>query len=354
MITETEMNTIKQYVDEKYFDREKLIKYLNMHSVVGNEIFSYCDKGNESNGKFFHSNWLDEEYGYSPLPVADFIRRVPLYFYVNDYSNNHVGDLGDLISGIIGWKAKTSVTDLETLYQALEYMFYEKKLPLVNIFCYIVDQTGLVSQTDMFLQWNHYLHLCGELRWDDLLPDCFITRYNEALEKCGCPAIIYEIGEIGIGDIYWRTGSQMEFEGTFPYDRNGNPVMRWIGLRVKNGGQIRCSQKKSQCGRGRLFIELRPNTTIHALNVYNDKDDNDTWYQIYAGPQIMQFDYATLKDTRKRMKYTQRDVADAIGATIRTYQKWESGETTPDGHYLLRLMNWLDIRDVQDVVRYTE
>jgi DNA-binding XRE family transcriptional regulator len=206
----------------------------------------------------------------------------------------------------------------------------------------------------MFLQWNHYLHLCGELRWDDLLPDCFITRYNEALEKCGCPAIIYEIGEIGIGDIYWRTGSQMEFEGTFPYDRNGNPVMRWIGLRVKNGGQIRCSQKKSQCGRGRLFIELRPNTTIHALNVYNDKDDNDTWYQIYAGPQIMQFDYATLKDTRKRMKYTQRDVADAIGATIRTYQKWESGETTPDGHYLLRLMNWLDIRDVQDVVRYTE
>jgi transcriptional regulator with XRE-family HTH domain len=54
------------------------------------------------------------------------------------------------------------------------------------------------------------------------------------------------------------------------------------------------------------------------------------------------------------MKYTQRDVADAIGATIRTYQKWENGETTPDGHYLLRLMNWLDIRDVQEVVRYTE
>ena len=97
MITETEMNIIKQYVDEKYFDREKLIKYLNMHSIVGNEIFSYCDKGNESNGKFFHSNWL-EKYGYNPLPVTDFIRRVPLYFYVNDYSNNHVGDLGVRIS----------------------------------------------------------------------------------------------------------------------------------------------------------------------------------------------------------------------------------------------------------------
>jgi len=64
--------------------------------------------------------------------------------------------------------------------------------------------------------------------------------------------------------------------------------------------------------------------------------------------------YKILKDCRKRLKYTPKDVADAIGATIRTYQKWENGETTPDGHYLLRLLNGLDIRDIQDVVRYTE
>jgi transcriptional regulator with XRE-family HTH domain len=68
----------------------------------------------------------------------------------------------------------------------------------------------------------------------------------------------------------------------------------------------------------------------------------------------MEFDYEILKINRKRLKYTQKDVADAIGATVRTYQKWENGETTPDGHYLLRLLNWLDIRDIQDVVRYTE
>ena len=61
-----------------------------------------------------------------------------------------------------------------------------------------------------------------------------------------------------------------------------------------------------------------------------------------------------LKINRKRLKYTQQEVADAVGATTRTYQKWESGETTPDGYYLLRLMNWLDIRDVQDVVQYRE
>ncbi len=351
MITEIEMNIIEQYVDEQYFDREKLVKYLNMHSIVGNEIFSYCDKGKGRKGSS-QSNWLDNEYGYTPLPVSDFIRRVPFYFYVNDYSDHHhVGDLGCLISGI-EWEKETRPVSLETLYQALEYMFYEKKLPLEDIFCYIVEQTGYVSQTEIFLQWNHYLHLCDELKWEELLPDRFITSYNEALEKSGYPPIIYEIQEIGIGDFFWREGTQMEFEGTFPCDRNGNPIVRWIGLQVKNAGQIRCSQEKSK--RGRLFIELIPNTTIHALNCYNYDSDDDLWYQIYAGPQTMEFNNEVLKINRKRLKYTQQEVADAVGATIRTYQKWEYGETTPDGYYLLRLMNWLDIRDVQDVVRYTE
>ncbi len=101
----------------------------------------------------------------------------------------------------------------------------------------------------------------------------------------------------------------------------------------------------------RLFIDLKPNTVIHALNCYNDKSDEDFWHQIYAGPQTMEFNREVLRLERKRLKYTQKDVANAIGASVRTYQKWESGETTPDGHYLLRLMNWLDIRDVQNVVK---
>ncbi|MBR0052293.1 MAG: helix-turn-helix transcriptional regulator [Bacteroidales bacterium] len=51
----------------------------------------------------------------------------------------------------------------------------------------------------------------------------------------------------------------------------------------------------------------------------------------------MEFDFTVLKERRKKLKFTQQEVADAIGATVRTYQKWENGDTTPDGHYLLRL-----------------
>ena len=350
MLTETKIDFIRQYIDQRYFDSDKLIKYLDIHDIVGNEVFSYCDKSAGRDGAASYASWLDDEYGYRPLSVESFIRRIPFYFYVNDYSGNRVGNLHCFISGIIREDKKEQA--LEKLYEALEYMFYDKLIPLPDIFCYVVDQTHHVNDSEVFFRWHHYLQLCEEFTSKEFMPDILITSYNEMLERKGLPPIIYEIGEIGVGEICWRTGTQIQFEGIFPCDRNGHPIMKWIGLRVKNAKSITCSQDKSS--RGRLFVELTPNTIIHALNCYNYDADDDCWYQLYAGPQTMEFDYTVLKDSRKRLKYTQQEVADAIGATVRTYQKWESGDTTPDGHYLLRLLNWLDIRDIQDVVRYTE
>ena len=49
MLTKKELGIIEQYVDEEFYDKEKLIKYLNIHDVVGNEVFSYCDR--QKNGK---------------------------------------------------------------------------------------------------------------------------------------------------------------------------------------------------------------------------------------------------------------------------------------------------------------
>ena len=68
----------------------------------------------------------------------------------------------------------------------------------------------------------------------------------------------------------------------------------------------------------------------------------------------MRFDHTILRERRKKLGFSQEDVALAIDTTVRTYQKWESGETTPNGHYLIRLINWLDIIDVQCVVQYTD
>ena len=46
MITLGQMKVIDEYVNDEYYDKEKLVKYLNMHTVVGNEIFDYVDRKN--------------------------------------------------------------------------------------------------------------------------------------------------------------------------------------------------------------------------------------------------------------------------------------------------------------------
>jgi DNA-binding XRE family transcriptional regulator len=124
---------------------------------------------------------------------------------------------------------------------------------------------------------------------------------------------------------------------------------------VNNAKQITFSGQRSQSGT--LEIELAPNTTIHLYgyeNYITDADEpDDAWHQIYAGPLNMEFNYQALKAYRKAAGMTQKEVADAIGANVRTYQKWESKGSVPDGHYLLRIMNWLQIEDVQDLIIYT-
>ena len=127
--------------------------------------------------------------------------------------------------------------------------------------------------------------------------------------------------------------------------------MKWIEVQAPGAKKISCDCKKSRMGN--LWIDITPKTVVHLLNVYNSKDDRDDyWYQVYTGPLTMEFDYTILKDKRKQLKMTQQEVAEAVGANVRTYQKWEDGETTPDGHYLIRLLNWLDISDIQLAIRY--
>lgn len=351
MLTSIELNVIEEYVDGTYYDKDKLIKYLNMHDIVGNDVFSYCDKHLYGHRPTTYSVWLEDEDGYLPLPVSDFIKRIPFYFYTKDLNNLDIDNSGtlDYIFSASN-KSDGEHNDPEEVYSALEFMFYELKLPLNRIFSYWVNQSGVVSGNGFF-QWNHYLHLCQKNGDSNYFPERFITAYNTMLEKSNCSPIIYEITDPGLGDAYIRYGQMIEFEGTFPCDNDGNPIMRWIGVRTQNAGKITCTCEKSKGGY--LRIELQPNTVIHVLNFYNSREDIDEyWYQVYAGPQTMEFDYPTLKRRRLEMDLTQQQVADAIGTNVRTYQKWEKGETTPDGHYLLRLLNWLDIPDVQDIVTY--
>ena len=352
MLTTDQERLVRSVVNPKYYDIDKMVRYLTMHDMVGNEIFQYCDKRINDTGNSTYCEELDSEEGYMPLPVIRFIRRIPFYFYTDHLSAQSFSRTGNLRHIFVACSQDLcdGKITLESIYDALEFMYYDLKLPLVEVFSYWIDQGNTVS-SKLFLQWTHYLHLCKDMGITDYYPERFITAYNVLREASGLEPIIYEVAELFAGDYYYRDGKRLCLEGCFPCDADGRPIMKWIGIIAKKAKGFSCNCKKSCMGK--LWIDLTPDTVVHLLNVYNSKGDcDDYWYQVYAGPLTMEFDYTFLKDKRKQLKMTQQEVAEAVGANVRTYQKWENGETTPDGHYLIRLLNWLDISDIQLAIRY--
>lgn len=50
-----------------------------------------------------------------------------------------------------------------------------------------------------------------------------------------------------------------------------------------------------------------------------------------------------LRDLRRRKLMTQKELADAVGSTYQTVQRWESGESTPRPSALRQLCAVLDV-----------
>lgn len=380
-------DVIEQYVNPRNNDVKKLAGYIATHEIITNEVFRLVAKDNGRrilDTSYCHD--LDREGGFLPVDRDRFIRRVPFYYYEEQTGTSSISPLGRFLPIV-----KDNVADgekLEELYVGMEHLFYELHIPLADIFKYPFMQLrkpstvkkpykdengktifpvsipqGLIdSYTDdmgmdireLMFRWIHYVKLCDQLKWLDFMPERLVFKYNEALEASGLDPIIYLPLKHNFDQYFIReAGNAYSCYGNFPCDEKGRPAMKWIGVRVENPGTITFDGEKSR--RGKLRIGLTPATRIFAKGIYNEEDDSgDIWYQVYAGPLTMEFDYGCLKEYRTIRGMTQRQVAEAIGASVRTYQKWENGETTPDGIYMLRLMNWLDIQDAQSLVAYKD
>ena len=372
---------INRYTDAYRIDREKLIAYLEKHKTIKAEVFSYSTKVSKRTlGSRGYCMFLDEDNVFTPVNREIFIRRIPFYFYQVSFG----GDKRSGLSKIIPIKRNPELTasDYEAFYRDLEWMFYDLRLSLDDIFNYVGDQlfspgnrntvtSGLLSTSflgenglqtrDVFFWWRNYLHICEKQGWTDYMPERFITEYNKALEAVGADPIIYRPLK-DYTAYFTRDDNAYVCRGNFPCDRHGVPILEWTTIRVVNAASIEFSEDKSRCGE--LRITLAPKTKIHVREFYEESenvdvtDDDDTeplmWRQLYAGPQTMYFNHAALREYRIAKKMTQVEVAAAIDTSVRTYQKWEGGETTPDGHNLLRLMCWLNIDDVQTLIKYDD
>lgn len=402
MISAEQIEVINKYVPEKYFDKSRLIQYLTIHDTVGVEIFGYVAKDVYDDGPKGFENilppmfkladrWGSYEHGeenyrpfvcFDPEDVETFIRRVPFNFYhVEHVYKNDEGEeqpvwsplaIGGVISsvGTMPYNDfiyhRSNPLSLEDAYQKLEYLFYDRGYTLEEIFGYSEKVTG-DDFDEIYGDWFDYIDKCKELGWDDVMPDEFYYKYNLARELTGeCPITFYimeydpEAWKRDRSQVHFfkRKGNRLEFYGRFPCDDSGQPVLRWIGIDIKNAESVVLAERDGL--ESHMVVTLTPKTVIHALICERDEIGNELpgvdpeWVQIYAGPQTMTFNYKLLKKRRSELGYTQQEVADAVEANVRTYQKWENGETKPDGYYLLRILNWLDIPSVNDVIIYEE
>lgn len=370
-LSKEQIDFIDKYVPKDCFDRKKLKEYLNVHDTVGNEVFAYCDLGamavDRRSDRSHYYRGLDS-ICFTPIPVDKFIKRIPFYFGVKQDVHEARIFLGVemkeytttfplleyVFTGL--WDAlhenwieqyAQDINLLEKVYTELEYIFYEMSLPLEESLTYMVDQYDNFNAP--FLSWADYIHLCEDLGWTDYFPTSFIYSYDKALEAAGRELVIYGPDVSTIFDNECRIKNTYIFRGAFPSDENGVPVLKWCGLDVTNAGDILCEQEKSK-GNGYLWIDLLPNTVIRAFTP--DAKGGLKWRLVYAGPQCMEFDKRVIKERRNELGLTQKNVADALEISVRTYQKWESGETIPDGYSLLKLMNWLNLPDPQMLIKY--
>lgn len=359
MLTNEQENIIKKYVNSRTYDIKKLIQYLTIHDEVGSDIFSYITLENER----MHSRRIRRtlsfryEYSFPVVSVDTFIRRIPLYFYEGEDKKDFF-DLVELISAFEveymreNTQDRILQLDYETLYAKLEELFYDYNIPASDIFNYYIHQTGNCRRFDIFEKWLHYLELAKQFEINDYTPNNILYSYNLALERAGLEPILYEVGPyVGFNEYFIRSGKEILMGGELPVDNDGNIVRRWLLVNIENEKYINTYVDQEKPLLVEIHIGLDINTKIYIANIYNSENDDDVWYPIYFGPQVMEFDCGALKFYRKENNYTQEDVAKAVGVNSRTYQNWEAGVGCPDGFNLIRIMNFLDIDSVQFIIK---
>lgn len=342
-------NFVRKYTESAFIDMDNMHDYLERNLIVGNEIFMYCDRGVRFGGDKAYCELLDTRTGFYPISQEMFIRRIPFYYYgygylQNDIRDRKTGTLGELLRNVI---EESSETELEAFYNELEYLFYTLEIPLEEIFGYVCEQEGDMDYT-LFSRWIEYVHLCEKLGWSDYTPECLIYNLNRALEEDGQEPYMYPLIPFSDGSLIDREGLYINMQGRFPVDENEEIVLKWIEVKMENVSGYYCDCYASHIGM--LTIRILPDSMIYAKDPLLDSK----WINVYAGPLKTKFDYTVLKRARMLSGMTQLEVAEAIGANVRTYQKWEAGNTVPDGFYLLRLFNWFNIKDMEEVIVYDE
>lgn len=384
-LTIEEENFIRKYVNQQYFNVNTFISYLNNHDYIGLEIFEESLLSNNEVG-WTYLNYLK-------LTRRDlFIKRIPLYFYDLDCE---IGDLtltklfdeyklyieGNAMSGPkMAWALDESIEqaeynsfDFEPLYKILDEIIHDIKVPIHLVLDYMRRQCGESFKYFVFDVWYKYAKIVPNLNENNVFPKNILYAYNIELEKQGKSPIIYYPLVDSEGNFFCtKIGNELLIGGLFPFDDKGKIISRWIGVWCENdvnptqkdlaetgkhNHQIAKRDKSGPILRVTLKIKLGPDSLVFAAkhivvghNMFGEEQTTDLWEQIYVGPKKMEFNYQTISEKRESMNLSLKQVSEATNINVRTLQRIENNESTPDGLNLIKLMDYLGIKNYDSLI----
>ena len=258
----------------------------------------------------------------------------------------------------------------EPFYEILEDLFYNYHISLEDIFEYVHRQCNRCIFW-VFYTWYKYVKLANKLGLSDMTPINVLWAYNVALEKDGQKPIVYEPEySVGFNELIERHNGYISMGGYFPVNpENGQVNKKWMRIWIEGEHYITPESYLSADAKDRPFtnpleVTIRIGLTSKTIIcVADDKiegliprevalnRDLHVWEPIYIGIAAMQFDMDAIRFRRKEIGYTQSDVAALLDISPRTYQNWEMRVSDPDALNLIRLLNLLNINNVQEIIR---
>lgn len=335
-MNEKKVQFIRSVVDSNYFNINRLIKYLDEHELIGEEVFYYSCLGD------WNKYWkLNERNGFSKINKNLFINRLPFYTYF-DYVNK---ESINIFLEVFPKKFNSSMTEL--LYSNLEYLFYEEKLSVKEIIKYVKKVNVNCSLYDTLNNVVDYLKIVN--KYELSLPkfsNNFIYYYNVALEKIGREPIIYLFEKYReTGKYFSKNNNIFTFNGYIPVDESGNPVLKWLGIKCKDVKVLSCRVNNNSFG----FIDIEVNK-LSIIKIFLKTIDGLVPQLVYTSPKFIIVDGEQLLFYRNKLNLTRREVFEITDISQKTLENWEKNNRNPNGSDLLKLISLYGISDFYSII----
>ena len=353
-ISKAGIDIIRQNVNEDVYNIRGIISYIENHDVITNEIFYNLDMLNDYQ-KDITKNYLAY---YRNIDKETFIRRIPIYFYDYGASKKNCTINDFFISYFNGKKFDKSIGDgIERKMLMLEKMMYYYGININIMLEYLYNQGGKENLNYTFEKWFEYLELIGRNN-EKYYPHNILTGLNyELREQKGMEYIFSpEIIRIEIHD-----DKLVKLIGLFPTHTDGSIIFDWVGLWTEKIIKITSATRNQYSlieSKMKLVLQNQP-IMINEVNIEVSADSMiylseermingdiiPVWREIYRGINQIEYDYTLIAYYREKMRISQKEMSNDLRINLRTFQRFEAGETKPDALDFMKIMKYLKIED---------